>query len=58
MTMVVSQGAEKVSVPPITGLSQGDADAALVGAGLKSGNVTEEYSDDQEAGTVISQKTA
>ena len=58
VTMVVSQGAEKVSVPPITGLSQGDADAALVGAGLKSGNVTEEYSDDQEAGTVISQKTA
>lgn len=58
VTMVVSQGAEKVSVPSITGLSQGDADAALVGAGLKSGNVTEEYSDDQEAGTVISQKTA
>lgn len=58
VTMVVSQGAEKVSVPSIVGISRGDADAALAGAGLKSGNVTEEYSDEYEAGIVMSQKTS
>lgn len=55
--MVVSLGPEKKTVPTITGMTAADADATLAAAGLKSGNVTEEYSNDVEAGYVISQKT-
>lgn len=55
--MVVSLGPEKKTVPTITGMTAADADATLVAAGLKSGNVTEEYSNDVEAGVVITQKT-
>lgn len=58
VTMVVSKGAEKIAVPKLVDLSREDADAALTGAGLKTGNVTEEYSDEYEAGIVMSQKTA
>ncbi len=57
VTMVVSLGAEKATVPGITGLAAADADAALSAAGLITGNVSEEYSDQYEAGIVISQKT-
>ncbi len=55
--MIVSLGAEKAAVPDLVGKSAADADAALVAAGLVSGNVTEEYSDKYEAGIVISQST-
>ncbi|MGC4020014.1 MAG: Stk1 family PASTA domain-containing Ser/Thr kinase [Muricomes sp.] len=57
VTMEVSLGAEKATVPDLTGMASADADAALAGAGLVTGNVTEEYSDTYEAGLVISQKT-
>ncbi len=55
--MIVSLGAEKAAVPDLVGKSAADADAALVAAGLVSGNVTEEYSNKYEAGIVISQGT-
>lgn len=58
VTMTVSKGAQKATVPGLTGKSQADADAALAAAELTTGSVTEEYSDDYEAGIVISQKTA
>ena len=57
VTMIVSQGAEKATVPTLVGLSQEDADAALAAAGLVTGSVTEDYSDQYEAGIVMSQKT-
>lgn len=58
VTMTVSKGAEKATVPVLVGLSQEDADAALSGAGLVTGNVSEENSDEYEAGIVMSQKTS
>lgn len=54
--MYVSMGPDKVEVPSLVGGTEDDAYAALSGAGLNAGNVTEEYSDDYEAGIVISQK--
>ncbi|MBA4701276.1 MAG: Stk1 family PASTA domain-containing Ser/Thr kinase [Ruminococcus sp.] len=57
VTMVVSLGAEKATVPDITGMTAADADATLAAAGLRTGNVSEEFSDEYEAGVVISQKT-
>lgn len=56
VTMLVSMGAEKATVPRILGLSQADADAALSAAGLTTGNVTEDFSNEYNAGTVMSQK--
>lgn len=57
VTMIVSMGAEKATVPSLLGMSQSDADAALSAAGLSTGNVTQDYSDQYDAGTVMSQKT-
>ncbi|TCS77027.1 serine/threonine-protein kinase [Muricomes intestini] len=57
VTMVVSLGVEKATVPTLTGLAAADADAALAAAGLAGGNVTEEYSDEYEAGIVMNQGT-
>lgn len=54
--MYVSMGPDKVEVPYLVGGTEDDAYAALSGVGLSAGNVTEEYSDDYEAGIVISQK--
>ncbi len=54
--MYVSLGAEKVEVPSIVKIRLEDAQAALSAVGLNTGNITEEYSDEYEAGIVISQK--
>ncbi len=53
--MYVSMGVEKVEVPKLTGLTSEEAQAALAAVGLIGGNVTEEYSEEYEAGYVISQ---
>ncbi|MDD3401908.1 MAG: Stk1 family PASTA domain-containing Ser/Thr kinase [Hespellia sp.] len=58
VTMKVSLGAEKATVPDLRGKSQSDANEALSSAGLGTGTVTEDYSDDYAAGTVISQGTS
>lgn len=54
--MYVSMGADKVEVPSLVGISEDDAYAALSGVGLSAGNVTSEYSEEYEAGIVMSQK--
>ena len=56
VTMTVSMGAEKATVPNLVDLSQEDAEAALAAAGLV-GSASEEYSDKYDAGIVMSQKT-
>ena len=48
--MYVSKGREKVDVPDLVGKTTDEATAALSALGLSSGNVTEEYSDEYEAG--------
>ncbi|MDD3362424.1 MAG: Stk1 family PASTA domain-containing Ser/Thr kinase [Hespellia sp.] len=58
VTMTVSLGAEKASVPNLIGKSQADANAALSAAGLGTGSVTEDYSDEYAAGVVMSQGTS
>ncbi|MEM8988181.1 MAG: PASTA domain-containing protein, partial [Pseudomonadota bacterium] len=56
--LVVSSGPAPVNVPDVTGLSQSSASAALTGAGLVVGNVTNANSDTVPAGDVISQNPA
>jgi serine/threonine-protein kinase len=56
VTLFVSSGPGQVTVPDVSGQSEGSAQAQLVGAGLKV-NVTQQDSE-QEAGTVISQDPA
>ena len=56
--IVVSLGPVLVEVPNFVGLSQADAEAALVAAGLTVGVVTTENSDTVPAGDVISQDPA
>ena len=61
IVMQVSKGPkkpDKVSVPDVRGKSENDAKSELTSAKLKAGNVTTEYSDDYEAGLVISQSVA
>lgn len=55
VVMKVSKGAQKISIPSLTGKSDSDAQAAIKSAGLKVGTVTYEYSDSVEKGIVISQ---
>lgn len=54
VTMYVSLGAGKVEVPGVVGWNSADAQTAIQNAGLTVG-LTEKYSDDVEAGLVISQ---
>lgn len=54
--MYVSKGREKVEVPDLTGKTVDEASAELSALGLGLGNVSEEYSDEHEAGIIISQK--
>jgi eukaryotic-like serine/threonine-protein kinase len=54
VVLVVSRGAERVSVPDVVGQSEDGARSALEGAGLRA-EVTEEASEDEEAGTVLRQ---
>jgi eukaryotic-like serine/threonine-protein kinase len=53
--VVVSKGVEKVTVPELTGMNQSDASAALSSAGLKLGEVSQDYNTKVEKGLVISQ---
>ncbi len=48
-------GADVVDVPVVVGMTQQDAETALVQAGLDVGTVTQAYSDTVPAGEVISQ---
>ncbi len=52
---VVSIGPVLVSVPDVTGMTQANAQAAIVAAGLVVGTVTEAYSNTVPPGNVISQ---
>jgi len=54
---VVSSGPcnNTVAVPGVVGQARADAEAALTGAGLTVGGVTEVYSDTAPAGTVVGQ---
>lgn len=54
--MYVSMGREKVDVPSISGMTVDEASTALSAVGLSLGNFSEEYSDEYEAGIIISQK--
>lgn len=54
--MYVSMGREKVDVPSISGMTVDEASTALSAVGLSLGNSSEEYSDEYEAGVIISQK--
>jgi eukaryotic-like serine/threonine-protein kinase len=54
VTISVSRGVQQAEVPDLTGLSQSEAEAALVDAGLQVGQVGSEFSDQPE-GTVIGQ---
>ncbi len=47
-----------VTAPDVTGMSQSDAAARLSQAGLKLGNITQQYSDSVASGDVISQNPA
>lgn len=58
VTITISKGAEIVTVPKITGMTEENARTALKEAGLEVGNVTEESSDSVAEGKVISQGTA
>ncbi|MCR4999469.1 MAG: Stk1 family PASTA domain-containing Ser/Thr kinase [Lachnospiraceae bacterium] len=57
VALVVSRGKESISVPNVVGETKDNAVSKLQNAGLNAGNVTEDYSDDVEAGKVISQGT-
>ncbi len=54
ITMTVSKGAEKQTVPDVTGQTESDAQNALAAVGL-TGSVTYEYSSSVAQGKVISQ---
>jgi len=54
--VVVSKGPENVKLPKIIGKTVSDADELLTNVGLNIGEQTEEYSDDVEAGKIISIK--
>lgn len=56
VTMTISLGAEKVSVPNLIGKSEADAQSALSSAGL-TGSVSTSHSDSIAEGLVISQGT-
>lgn len=53
--VVVSKGAEQVTVPNLVGMSQTDAHAALTAVGLKLGDVTQEFSTTVAKGQIATQ---
>ncbi len=58
VTYWVSSGKPQATVPDLTNLTQADAEAALSGAGLKLGTVSQNTSTTVPAGSVISQDPA
>ncbi|HEY7829125.1 MAG TPA: Stk1 family PASTA domain-containing Ser/Thr kinase [Solirubrobacteraceae bacterium] len=55
VTVLVSSGPQQVAVPEVTGSSEAEAKATLKAAGLKLGTVTQQSSNEQAPGTVLSQ---
>lgn len=55
VTLIISKGTEKVSVPSVKGRTEKDAESILNNAGLSIGTIREVSSDQYEKGTVISQ---
>ncbi len=55
VTVLVSSGPEQVSVPEVTGQSEGEARASLRAAGLHPGSITKREAAEQEPGVVLSQ---
>lgn len=58
VAVVVSRGRRPATIPAITGMSRDDAVAALQAAGLTLGDSSEAFSDDVDAGHVISSDPA
>jgi len=56
--LVISTGPADTTVPGVVGLSQSDAEAAIIAAGLTVGTVTSANSDTVATGDVISQSPA
>lgn len=54
VTATISQGVEQKEVPDVVGMTQEEATAAITGAGLTLGAVTQEYSADVAEGEVVS----
>ena len=55
VAVVLSKGPQNVPVPNVVGLTQTQAQSALVSAGLVLGSVTSEFSDSVAAGIVLQQ---
>lgn len=55
VTITISQGAERVKVPNVVGLSLSDAKTALEARGLKVGKVTRKYTNEYPSGEVCDQ---
>ena len=55
VNLVISLGQQMVTVPGVVGMAQAEAEAAIAGANLTVGTITQEYSDTVPAGDVISQ---
>ncbi|MDD5969458.1 MAG: Stk1 family PASTA domain-containing Ser/Thr kinase [Candidatus Fimousia sp.] len=58
VTIVVSKGSSKVTVPSLTNYTQSEASRQLRNMGLVLGNVASEYNDDVKKGYVIRQGVA
>jgi len=58
VTVLVSSGPAQVHVPGVTGQTRAAAEAAITAAGLAVGTVTQQSSESQTAGTVLSQSPA
>ncbi|MFJ8627342.1 Stk1 family PASTA domain-containing Ser/Thr kinase [Kitasatospora sp. NPDC093550] len=58
ITVTVSKGPKRIAVPDLVGKSSADAAAALAGAQLTRGTVTETYDDTVPEGSVISSSPA
>ncbi|MGW2374427.1 MULTISPECIES: Stk1 family PASTA domain-containing Ser/Thr kinase [Kitasatospora] len=58
VTITVSKGPKRIAVPDVTGKSADDAAAALAGAQLTRGGVTQTYNDTVPDGSVISSSPA
>ncbi len=57
-TVSVTARLQMVTVPAVAGMSQANAELAIISAGLVVGAVTQEYSDSVQAGYIISQNPA
>ncbi len=58
VSLAVSRGPQPVAVPDAVGLAQASVEAAITGAGLVVGTVTQQSSDTVPVGSVISQDPA